>query len=159
MDGPSAVTVEASVSGGDAFIAAALTCMVIASIAGLVGCGALQSPVNGIWAAGVLASSLGLTLYLARCSQMVRAVAVLRWDGQNWFWSCEKDDALCSVHWVMDLQLWMLLQVQLPGGRREWLWLRRKAYAKNWYPVRRALIFSATAAHDPAVVGPLGQGF
>lgn len=159
MHGPSATTLEAPVSGFDAPIAGALSAMVYASIAGLWACGALQSSGSGLWAAGVLASSLILTMYLARCARTVRAVAVLRWDGQNWFWSRGSDDAICMAKWVMDLQLWMLLQVQLPDGSREWLWLRRKALAKNWYPLRRALIFSATTAHDRVVSGPWGQGY
>jgi len=159
MHGPSAMTVQVPVSGFDAPIAGALSAMVCASIAGLWACGALQSAGSGLWAVGVLASSLILTMYLVRCARTVRAVAVLRWDGQNWFWSCGPDDASCMAKCVMDLQRWMLLQVQLPDGSREWLWLRRKALAKNWYPLRRALIFSAITAHDRAVNGPWGQRY
>lgn len=157
MDGPPALTIELIDARADAAIAVALTCLLMACLAALVACGALQSPERVLGAVFLVCTSLILTGCLVRRMRVLQPVSVLRWDGQSWYGSCGQGDALCSVQWMMDLRYWMLLQVRELGGGRAWLWLRRKAYAKNWYALRRALIFSARTAHDHAESGLSGQ--
>ncbi len=153
MDGPSALTLELTGSKSDAAIAAGLCCVLLVCTTALGVAGALRSAEHLLAAVALAVLSLATSWYLARRSEVLPLHAALRWDGQGWLWSCGHDDASCSVRWMMDLQYGMLLQVQLPGGTRHWLWLWRKAHAKNWFALRRALIFSARTAHDHAKSG------
>lgn len=147
MDGPSALTVEFTGPKSDAAIAAGLCCVLLACVAALGMAGAWRSAGEFLPAAALIALSFSTCGYLVWRCEVLPLHAVLRWDGQAWLWSCSHDDAACSVRWMMDLQYGMLLQVQLPVGKRHWLWLWRKAHAKNWFALRRALIFSASTAN------------
>ena len=148
MDGPPALTIEPEdAAAGDAFIAAGLSAALMASIAALTACGALQSHEHALGATCLVFLSLALTGLLIHRARRQEPASVLRWDGQSWYWSCGQEDALCAVQWMMDVQYGMLLRVHMPDGSRKSLWLRRKAHAKNWCALRRALIFSGSTAY------------
>ena len=157
MDGPPAVTVEVPAHRTDAAIAAALNGVFTACIVALVFGGSIRFAEQWLGVAALLALSLLPAWQLVRISCR-RSGARLRWDGEGWSWSCAGHDAACSVRWTMDLQHWMLLQLRQEDGHQEWVWLRRKALAKNWFALRRALIFSAGAAHDSTKSGPVESG-
>jgi len=153
MHGPSALTLELTGVRWDAAIAAGLSCVLLVCITALIFAGAFRSLEHGLAAAALIVVSLAPTWYLVRGSGIPSLDTVLRWDGQAWLWSCNQEDAACSVRWMMDVQHGMLLQVELPGGKQQWLWLWRKAHAKNWFALRRALIFSASTTDDRAESG------
>jgi len=151
MDGPPAVTVAVSGPGLDGPIAVGMTCLLVLSLAGLFACGALQIPADLIYPALLLLGSMGLAVFGLLRQRAATHGSVLRWDGQNWRWSRQKDDGVCSVQSVMDLQLWMLLRLQTSEGASEWIWLRRKDHVRSWEPLRRALIFGAASTSVGAV--------
>ena len=137
--------------GLDGPVAAGLTFLLVLSLVGLFAFGAVQIPADLIYMVVLLLSSLVLAVFCATRSRPAVHGSVLRWDGQNWFWSRQNDDALCAVQCVMDLQAWMLLRLQTSEGACEWIWLQRKDHHKNWYPLRRALIFDAVPADERPV--------
>jgi hypothetical protein len=128
-----------------------MTCLLVLSLAGLFACGALQTPADLIYPALLLLGSMGLAVFGLLRQRAATHGSVLRWDGQNWLWSRQKDDGVCSVQSVMDLQLWMLLRLQTSEGASEWIWLQRKDHVRSWEPLRRALIFGAASTSDGAV--------
>ena len=135
----------------DGPIAVGMTCLLVLSLAGLFACGALQTPADLIYPALLLLGSMGLAVFGLLRQRAATHGSVLRWDGQNWLWSRQKDDGVCSVQSVMDLQLWMLLRLQTSEGASEWIWLQRKDHVRSWEPLRRALIFGAASTSDGAV--------
>lgn len=151
MGGPPAVTLAIFGVGLDGLIAAGLTFLLVLTLVGLFGFGAVQIPADLIYVVLLLLSSLALTVFCMSRSRPAVHGSVLRWDGQSWFWSCQNDDGVCAVHCVMDLQVWMLLRLQTSEGAREWVWLQRKDHVKSWYPLRRVLIFDAVSADDQPV--------
>ena len=151
MSGPPAVTVAMTGVGLDGPIAAALTFLLALSLAGLFATGALQIPADLIYTAPLFVGSLGLAVFCAVRSRLASHGSVLRWDGQNWFWSRHNDDGVRAVQCVMDLQVGMLLRMQSPEGACEWIWLQRKDHVKHWFALRRVLIFDAVSADDRPV--------
>lgn len=158
MEGPGALTLEYTGSRSDAVIAAGLGCVVAACIAGLAVAGSLRTLQHSVAAVALMLASFGPSLYLMRRSGIAASHGVLRWDGQGWLWSWEHADSACPVGLMLDLHHVMLLQVGLPDGERQWLWLWRKAHAKNWFALRRALIFSASTTSKPTESGLSWQG-
>ena len=154
MNGPPAVSVvlapnrtEACIAGGASFLLSLVVC-------GLFFSGALQSAADVAWALLLLAFSLVLTAMRAyRGSARVS----LRWDGERWSCARGENGIACNVGVALDLQQWMLLRLEPESGSCEWLWLGRKAQVKQWPALRRALIFSAMIADDPAGADPLGR--
>ncbi len=65
--------------------------------------------------------------------------ASLRWDGQQWLWTCA--DASCpvlvSVH--LDLQHHLLLRLRPESGRALWCWAERVRQPVYWRSLRRAV--------------------
>ena len=151
MGGPPAVTVEIPGVGLDGHIAAGLTFVLVLALVGLFAFGALQIPADLIYTVPLLGGSLGLAVFCAVRSRLASHESVLRWDGQNWFWSRHNDDGVCTVQCVMDLQVGMLLRMQSPEGACEWIWLLRKDHVKHWFALRRVLIFDAVSADDRPV--------
>jgi hypothetical protein len=151
MGGPPAVTLAIPGDGLDGHIAAGLTFLLVLTLVGLLGFGAVQIPADLIYLAPMLLFSLELAGFCMTRSRPAVYGSVLRWDGQNWFWSRQNDDGVCAVHCVMDLQVWMLLRLQTSEGAREWIWLQRKDHVKSWYPLRRVLIFDAVSVDDRPV--------
>jgi len=151
MSGPPALTFAMRGNGLDGFIAAGMTLALALSLVGLFASGAMQSPADLLYTSVLLLGSLSLAVFCAACSRPTAWDAGLRWDGQSWFRSDQNDEGVCAVHCVMDFQVCMLLRLQAPEGAREWIWLRRKDHVKNWYPLRRALIFDNGSAHEPSV--------
>jgi hypothetical protein len=151
MGGPPAVTVAIPGVGLDGHIAAGLTFLLVLTLVGLFGFGAVQIPADLIYLVPMLLFSLALAVFCMSRSRPAVHGSVLRWDGQNWFWSRQNDDGLCAVHCVMDFQAWMLLRLQTSEDARECIWLQRKDHVKSWYPLRRALIFDKVSADSPAV--------
>ena len=151
MGGPPAVTVVVSGLGLDGPIAVGMTFLLVLSLAGLFASGALQIPADLIYPLLLLLGSLGLAVFWVPRALNTTHGLVLRWDGQNWLWSRLKDDGVCAVQCVMDLQVWMLLRLQTSEGDSEWIWLRRKDHLNTWEPLRRALIFDTVSADDRPV--------
>ena len=151
MGGPPAVTVAIPGVGLDGHIAAGLTFLLVLTLVGLFAFGAVQIPADLIYLAPMLLFSLALAGFCMTHSRPAVHGSVLRWDGQNWFWSRQNEDVLCAVQCVMDLQAWMLLRLQTSEGACEWIWLQRKGHVKIWYPLRRVLIFDAVSDHDLSV--------
>jgi hypothetical protein len=151
MGGPPAVTVVVSGLGLDGPIAVGMTFLLVLSLAGLFASGALQIPADLIYPLLLLLGSLGLAVFWVPRARNATHGLVLRWDGQNWLWSRQKDDGVFSVQCVMDLQVWMLLRLQTSEGDSEWIWLRRKDHRNTWEPLRRALIFDAVSVDDRPV--------
>ena len=151
MGGPPAVTVAIPGVGLDGPIAAGLTFLLVLSLVGLFAFGAVQIPADLIYTVLLLLSSIVLAVFCVARSRPAVHGSVLRWDGQNWFWSRQNDDALCAVQCVMDFQAWMLLRLQTSEGACEWIWLQRKGRVKIWYPLKRVLIFDAVSDHDLSV--------
>ena len=151
MGGPPAVTVSVSGPGLDGPIAVGMVCLLVLSLAGLFACGALQIPADLIYPALLLLGSMGLAVFgLLRPLNPTHGL-VLRWDGQSWLWSRQKDGGVCSVQSVMDFQVWMLLRLQTSEDASAWIWLQRKDHAHRWEPLRRALIFDAASTDDRVV--------
>jgi hypothetical protein len=115
---------------------------------GLFAFGAVQIPADLIYIAPQPLFSLALAVFCMTRSRPAVHGSVLRWDGQNWFWSRQNDDGVCAVQCVMDLQVWMLLRMQSPQGACEWIWLQRKDHVKHWFALRRVLIFDSVSADD-----------
>jgi hypothetical protein len=151
MSGPPAVTVAIPGAGLDGPIAAVLTSVLVLALVGLFAFGAVQIPADLIYLAPLLLFSLALAVFCVTRSRSAVHGSVLRWDGQNWFWSSQNDDGVCAVQCVMDLQVWMLLRVQSPEGACEWIWLQRKDHVKRWFALRRVLIFDFVSADDRPV--------
>ena len=151
MGGPPAVTLAIPGVGLDGHIAAGLTLLLVLGLVGLFAFGAVQIPADLIYLLPLLLFSLALAVFCMTRARLATHAPVLRWDGQNWFWSRQNDDALCAVQCVMDLQAWMLLRLQTSEGACEWVWLQRKGHVKIWYPLRRVLIFDAISEHDLSV--------
>ena len=151
MGGPPAVTVVVSGLGLDCPIAVGMSFLLVLSLAGLFASGALQIPAGLIYPVLLLLGSLGLVVFWVPRARDATHGLVLRWDGQNWLWSRQKDDGVCSVQCVMDLQACMLLRLQTSDGASEWIWLQRKDHLNSWEPLRRALIFDAVSADDGPV--------
>ena len=148
MDGPPAVTVAVSGRGLDGTIAVSMSFLLVLSLAGLFACGALQIPADLIYPTLLLLGSMGLAVFGLLRPRTATHDLVLRWDGQNWLWSRQKDEGVCSVQSVIDFQVWMLLRLQTSEGASEWIWLQRKDHVHSWEPLRRALIFDAASADD-----------
>jgi len=151
MGGPPAVTVEIPGVGLDGHIAVGLTLVLVLALVGLFAFGAVQIPADLIYLVPMLLFSLALAVFCVTRSRPAVHGSVLRWDGQNWFWSRQNDDGVCAVHCVMDLQVWMLLRLQTSEGAREWTWLQRKDHVKSWYPLRRVLIFDGVSVDERPV--------
>ena len=151
MGGPPAVTLAIPSVGLDGHIAAGLTFLLVLTLVGLFGFGAVQIPADLIDLVPLLLCSLALTVFCVTRSVPAAHAPVLRWDGQNWSRSLQNGDGVCGVKCVMDLQVCMLLKLQTLEGVREWIWLQRKDHHKNWYPLRRALIFDAVPADERPV--------
>ncbi len=135
----------------DSPLAVGMTFVLFLSLAGLFACGALQMPADLIYPLLMLLGSLGLAVFWVPRGRAATHGLVLRWDGQSWLWSCQKDDGVCAVQYVMDLQVWMLLRLQTSEGASHWIWLQRKDHLTSWEPLRRALIFDAVPADDGPV--------
>ena len=135
----------------DGSIAAGLTFVLVLALVGLFAFGAVQIPADLIYLVLTLLFSLALAVFCVTRSRPAVHVSVLRWDGQNWFWSRQNDDGVCAVQCVMDLQVWMLLRMQSPEGACEWIWLQRKDHVKHWFALRRVLIFDSVSADDRTV--------
>ena len=151
MGGPPAVTVVVSGLGLDGPLAVGMTFLLVLSLAGLFACGALQMPADLIYPSLMLLGSLGLAVFWVPRARASTHGLVLRWDGQSWLWSRQKDDGVCAVQCVMDLQVWMLLRLQTSEGASARIWLQRKDHLTSWEPLRRALIFDAVSADDRPV--------
>jgi hypothetical protein len=151
MGGPPAVTVVVSGLGLDGPIAVGMTFLLVLSLAGLFASGALQIPADLIYPVLLLLGSLGLAVFWVPRARNATHGLVLRWDGQNWLGSRQKDDGVFTVQCVMDLQVWMLLRLQTSDGASEWIWLRQKDHLNAWEPLRRVLIFDAVSADDRPV--------
>ena len=151
MGGPPAVTLAIPGVGLDGHIAAGLTLLLILGLVGLFAFGAVQSPADLIYLLPLPLFSLALTVFCMTRARLAAHAPVLRWDGQNWSRSLQNGDGVCEVECVMDLQVCMLLKLQTLEGVREWIWLQRKDHHKNWYPLRRALIFDAVPADERPV--------
>jgi toxin CptA len=77
------------------------------------------------------------------------ASGALNFDGRNWsitgFGGLE--GARASV--ALDLQSLMLVRLDVPAGRRRWLWLDRRAQPETWLDLRRALHSRAVLSAEP----------
>lgn len=74
---------------------------------------------------------------------------VLRWDGQNWYWSGFGVAGLCHMVLALDLQTWMLVKVHTAGKRKVWLWLDAPSVGVKWAPLRRAIVASRRPSEHP----------
>lgn len=148
MGGPPAVTLVIPGVGLDGPIAAGLSALLVLGLVGLFAFGAVQTPADLIYTLPLLLCSIALAVLCMTRPPLATHAPVLRWDGRNWFRSFQDGDGVCEVEYVMDLQVCMLLKLRTLEGVREWIWLQRKDHHKNWYPLRRALIFDAVPADD-----------
>jgi hypothetical protein len=65
--------------------------------------------------------------------------AVLRWDGQQWFWVCADLPRAVQVSAHLDLQHHLLLRMQPDLGRSWWCWAERASQPVHWRSLRRAV--------------------
>ena len=151
MGGPPSVTVVMEGGGLDESVAPAMTLLLSVGVVGLFTCGALQIPGDLLYAVPLFMGSLGLSVLAVRRSRRIQRGSVLLWDGHTWFWSQQRSDRVCAIRCIMDLQVCMLLRLQTTEASPEWVWLLRKDHVKNWYPLRRVLIFGAASVHDGAI--------
>ena len=89
----------------------------------------------------------GLTLtslvVLAHCTRRwwTSPVGLLAWTGRGWIWQQAQGQQSCSVRWCVDLQSFVLLELQMQQGQRQWLWVERGAHSvASWRAFRRALV-------------------
>ncbi|BDT66224.1 hypothetical protein os1_03830 [Comamonadaceae bacterium OS-1] len=66
-------------------------------------------------------------------------VAVLRWDGQQWFWSSGGTTLTVQVGIHLDLQHHLLLRLRPDMGRPLWCWAERASQPVHWRSLRRAV--------------------
>jgi toxin CptA len=64
----------------------------------------------------------------------------LRWDGEHWHWSGDRDYALSHLVCVIDLQRFLLLRIECSQGPSLWLWLQSPAMDVRWLALRRAVV-------------------
>jgi toxin CptA len=77
------------------------------------------------------------------------ALGVLRWDGQNWYWSEFGAASPCQLVLAFDLQTWMLVSLRTHAKRTVWLWLDAPAAGPKWTALRRAIVAYGQLSDHP----------
>jgi toxin CptA len=108
-----------------------------------------SSPALTIFFAVVLGGS-GL---LAWRSWYRPPAGVLRWDGQNWYWSGFGVTSPCHIVAALDLQIWMLVSAHTEAKGKVWLWLDASSVGMRWIPLRRAIVAYRRFKDHPAPSG------
>ncbi len=91
------------------------------------------------WRQGVaILAVLGAGL-LAGVAWWKTPTAALRWDGQQWFWSCGGSAFSVHVSAHLDLQHHLLLRLRPDAGPPLWCWAERASQPVHWRSLRRAV--------------------
>lgn len=96
---------------------------------------------------------LGGSGFLAWRSWYYSPAGVLRWDGQNWYWSEFGVTSPCHVVAALDLQIWMLVSAHTDVKGKVWLWLDASFVGMKWIPLRRAIVAYGRFKNHPTISG------
>lgn len=75
--------------------------------------------------------------------------AVLRWDGQQWFWTGGSVTIAVYVSAHLDLQHHLLLCMRPQVGKPLWCWAERATQPALWRSLRRAVYSPARPQNEP----------
>ena len=102
------------------------------------------------WAPGSQISLAVLCICMAIATTGLRNApqGSLRWDGAQWHWSGQQNCAVRRVVCALDLQRYVLLQIDCEHGPRLWLWLQSRSMDAPWMALRRAWVASAAASSE-----------
>lgn len=141
---------------GRSRLAARLLMVTWAAGAGCAGAASYQFDSVG-WRQAVLAVSVVVSAWAVL--RMLRRAAdeQLMFDGQHWSLSRSGRPGAARATVVLDFQSLLLLRMDEPGRRTQWLWPARGSQPDLWRDLRRAVYSRAppagnTAAHPEAAI-------
>lgn len=70
-------------------------------------------------------------------------VGLLQWDGARWLWSGFAKGPVHSAVLCLDLQYFVLFQLQSAAGEKVWLYLDEQNDHARWLALRRAIVCRA----------------
>jgi hypothetical protein len=117
-----------------------LICIVVIWLVGAAACAEFWQSTADISLKSTVLGLLVLSLAWAVKDWFYTERGLLRWDGQQWFWSGFGDFPVQRLHIVLDFQNLILVELRADSWGVRWLWLEAPGQNRQWLALRRAMV-------------------
>ncbi|MEY4345621.1 MAG: hypothetical protein RL032_1453 [Pseudomonadota bacterium] len=117
-----------------------LICIVVIWLVGAAACAEFWQSTADISLKSTVLGLLVLSLAWAVKDWFYTERGLLRWDGQQWFWSGFGDFPVQRLHIVLDFQSLILVELRADSWGVRWLWLEAPGQNRQWLALRRAMV-------------------
>jgi hypothetical protein len=117
-----------------------LICIVVIWLVGAAACAEFWQSTADISLKSTVLGLLVFSLAWAVKDWFYTERGLLRWDGQQWFWSGFGDFPVQRLHIVLDFQSLILVELRADSWGVRWLWLEAPGRNRQWLALRRAMV-------------------